>query len=163
GEIAARGGADSVLFGVRLEGEFGHEFGPPVGIVGVVGPVGEVLGKVDLLVNVGLQEVRIDTAGGGEDDFPDLGAQGFGEDQTVEEEIGGRAGLVEIDVASAAVIGGEMEHGVDAVHGGARDPRFAKVGLEEIGAAVAEQASDVVQVAAGEVVDDAHGGTAIEE
>ena len=73
--------------------------------------------------------------------------QRFGKHQAVEKKIGRRAGLMQIHVAAAAVIGGEMKDRVHTVHGGARDARLAQVGVDKINLASAQFSSNVVQSA----------------
>ena len=55
GEVAADGGFEPEFRVVGGEGEFGHELGPTVEVVGLVGRADAVFRQVDLLHGVGLE------------------------------------------------------------------------------------------------------------
>ncbi len=63
---------------------------------------------------------------------------------------------MKIHIAAPAVIRGEMENGVDALHGRPRHTGFPQIGLQKIDLARAEILANVAEMAAGQVIDDAN-------
>src|SRR5207302_521989 len=112
GKVTARSAAQTVLFGIGLQGEFTHQFGPAVGVVRVIGALGEVFGEVEFLVDIGLQKVGVHTAGRSKDHFFHFGFQGLGKDEPVQKKIRRRAGLVQIHITAATVVGGKVKNHV---------------------------------------------------
>ena len=116
---------------IGLQRQLGHQLGPAVHIVRVVRRLHVFFAQVNFLVGVGLHVIGIDAAGGGVDNFFDACFHGFPENHAVEEKIGGGAGLMQVHVAAAAVIGGEMKNDLNAFHGGASDAGLAQIGFDE--------------------------------
>ena len=115
GEEAAGGRLETEVPGVGGERHLGHQLGPAVHVVGVVGRPHHLLGEIELLADVPLEEVRIDAARGGEDELLHAGLVGGLDQHAVHRQVLRAGGLVEVDIAAAAVDGGEME---DDVHAG---------------------------------------------
>ena len=139
-----------------MEREFAHQFCPAVGVVGLIGALGQVFGEVDLLGGIGLQRVRIYAAGGSKDNFFDARLERLGENEPVEEKIRGGSRLMQIDVAAATVVGSQVKNGVDALHGRARYPGFAQVRLHELNLAGRQMTANILEPATGQVIDDTH-------
>ena len=147
-EITAGSRSHSVFLGISLQREFAHQLGPAIGIVGIIRAFGQVFGEIKLFFGVRLQEIRIHAAGRSEHHFSYFGFEGLGKDQSVQEKVRRRAGLVEVHVAAPAVIRGEMENRVDALHGGPGHTWFPQIGLQKIDLAGTEMLTNVVEMAA---------------
>jgi hypothetical protein len=119
--------------------------------------------KIEFLGGVCLHVVGVHAAGGGVTDLFHFGTNGFPENEAVEEEIGSRTSLMEIDVAATAMIGGEVEDHLSAFHGFAGDARFAEVGVDESDLAGLYVAFDIFEATAGQVVDNMNFGAARHE
>src|SRR5260370_37090396 len=155
-EVAAGGGAHSVVLRVSLQREFAHQLGPAVRIVGVIRTFGEILREIELLFRVRLQKIWVDAARRSEPHFSYFGFERFGKAQTVQKKVRRRAGLVEIHVPAPAVVRGEMENSVNALHRGARHTWFPQISLQKINFARAEMLANVFLMSAAQVVDDAN-------
>ena len=80
------------------------------------------------------------------------------EDDPIEHEIGGAGGLVEVDVAATAVIGGEMEDNVHTLDDAFGNAGLAQIGFDESDTFFGDVFFDVVELAGAEVVDDFDAG-----
>src|SRR5207244_8774063 len=128
GEVPTRYSLDPVLFVERTERELARELGQTVHAVGVVsGRAGHVLREVEGLARIGLKVERVDAARGSVGDGLDPGPQRCGEERRIQAEVRGARVLVEIDVAAATVIGGEMERDIDTLGRSDRDVGITKV------------------------------------
>ena len=70
---------------------------------------------------------------------------------------------MQIDITAAAVVRSEMENGVHTAHRGAGDAGLAQVGVNEIDLATSQHTANVVQMPAGQIINDANVRSAIEE
>src|SRR5260370_7220530 len=61
-----------------------------------------------------------------------------------------------VHVPTPAVIRGEMEHGVDALHRGASHTGFPQIGLQKIDFARGEMLANVAEMAAAQIIDNAN-------
>jgi hypothetical protein len=163
GEVAAGRSREAMLFAIRLQRKFGHQLGPSVGVVRVVGAFRQAFREEDFLADVRLEKVGVDAAGRSENDFVNFGLQRFPENQTVEEKIGRRPGLVQIDVSAPAVVGGEMKYRMDSLHRCARDARFAQIGANEFNVSRGDVAGNVAKMPARQIVNDANFRAALNE
>src|SRR6202035_5102271 len=68
-KVAAGRGLQTMLLVISPQGEFGHQLGPSVRVVRVVGPFRQVLREKNFLADVGLQKIRIDASGRGKNNF----------------------------------------------------------------------------------------------
>ena len=157
-EVAADHRLEAVLPVQGTEGEFAHQLGPAVHVVGVVGRADLILGEKQPFCWVGLQMVRVDAAGRGVNDFFDTGETAGSKNDAIEEEIRCAVGLVEFDVSAAAVIGGEVKDSAPAGNDFRCDMRVQEIGLLELDRAGVDVAADVGELAAAEIVNDADPG-----
>jgi hypothetical protein len=67
---------------------------------------------------------------------------------------------VEIHIATAAVVRGEMEYDADPPNSSRDDTRVVEIGMNELNEPFLHMAPNVVQPSAREVVDDPHARTA---
>src|SRR5271168_1088464 len=70
---------------------------------------------------------------------------------------------MQIHISTAAMVRGEMEYDFDALHRGARHARLAQIRFHEGDATVLEVRLDVLEPAAGEIVNDVHARAAREQ
>jgi hypothetical protein len=102
-----------------------------------------------------LEKIRIDAARGCEYDFLHLRAECFREDQSIQEKIGCRSGLVQVHIAPAAMVSRKMKHRVHTLHCGPGHTGLAQIGLEKINFAAAEMLPNISKVAARQVIHNA--------
>ena len=139
-----------------LQRQLAHELGPAVEVVGVVGRPDHVLGQVELLGDVLLDVVGIDTARGGEHELVDAGVDRRFDHQTVDDQVPAALGVVHLHVATTAVDRGQVEHIVHALAGAVGRARRQQVRLHQLDHAAVEVALDVFRGAAREVVHHTH-------
>src|SRR4051794_24894385 len=70
---------------------------------------------------------------------------------------------MQVHIASPAVIRCKMEDRVHTVHSGAGDARFAQVSVDKINLAATQDSSNVVQMPAGQIIDNADVRSAVEK
>ena len=148
---------------VSLKREFGHQFGPAVHVVGVVRRFHVFFAQVDFLSRVRLHIVWVNAAGGGEHDFLDSRPHGLPENESVQEKVRGRAGLMQIHVAAPPMISGKVEDNCNAIHGLASDARLAQVRFNKLDPAIRNMLLDIAQPPAREIVHYTHTGSAFDE
>src|SRR6185437_17127253 len=70
---------------------------------------------------------------------------------------------MQIDIATATMIGGQMEDDLNAAHGIAGNTRFTQVRLDKLHTVCLEVGFNIRHAAAGEIVDDAYVGAPLDE
>jgi hypothetical protein len=63
---------------------------------------------------------------------------------------------VQVNVASAAVVGGKMKDRVDSLHRGARNARIAQIGANELDFPGSDMPGNVSEVPARQIIDNAN-------
>ena len=164
GEVPARRRLQSPFARVGLQRQLGHELRVAVHVVGVERRlVRELLAEVDLLIRVRLREVRIHTARGRVDDLLDTRRAAGEEERAVQCEVARARRLVQVDVAAASVVGGQVEDEADVLDRALSHTGAPEIVLDELDRALVDVVLDVLELAAAEVVDHADGGAAGDE
>src|SRR5581483_7153770 len=138
---------------VGRQREIGHQLRPAIQVVRIVGRLHQALAQIHLFLHISLERVRIYAAGRREDHFFDPRSPGFPEHQPIQEEVGGRACLMQIYVATPSVVRGEMKYRVYAGYGSASDARLAQVGVEKLDLAGSDVSLNILQAPAAEIID----------
>jgi hypothetical protein len=163
GEIATGCGLHAPILVVSAESHLRHQFGPAVHVVGIVGRANHVFGEIENLVGIGLNVVGIDAAGGGVNYFFHFSVLAGVKDHAVEHQIHRTGGLMQIDVASSAVIGGQVEDHAHACRGSFRHALGAQIAFQQLDAFLLDVLADIAQTAAAHVVHYAHMRTAVKQ
>ena len=161
GEKATRRRLHAVVLVIRLERHLGHQLRPAIHVVRVEGRANHVLGEIQLLADVLLDEVRIDAPRRGEHKFVDTLLVRRLDQHAVEREVLGAGGLVKVDVAPTPMDRRQMEDRIHPAHHVLRHPRRQQVGSMELHQAPVQVRLDVLQVAAAQVIDHPDPGGAI--
>src|SRR5271167_57449 len=155
-EVAARGCAHAVFFRISTQRKLAHQLGPAVSVVGVVRSFCKIFREVELFLHVRLQKIRIDAARGCEHHLFHFRTQSFRENKSVQEKIGSRSRLMQIDIAAAAMICSQMKYRIHALHGRAGNARLAQVCVDEFDFTAGGVFLDIVTMPAGQIINDAN-------
>jgi hypothetical protein len=82
------------------------------------------------------------------------------ENQAVQHQVSGAGGLMEVHVATPAVVGGQMEHNAYSFHRTVGHTMFPQVRFDELRPTLLKVATDVVDPSATQVVHNSNLGAA---